>query len=257
MKKLAAILALSVALVAAVTPLSHAAAESSGFIALKTDRIVVRAYVAGPSDAGAGVLVVHDYFGISDFTKAATDRLGAMGYRALAIDLYGGRSATTHEPAARLMKAFQTQDRRITDLTLHAGLDALKRPGRRLATLGFSVGGIEALQAALSDPSDVGAVVIVYGSGFNQIEPTRLARLQGPLLMITGALDEGSIQASVDLLKHAAGMEQRVETVVLPKLGHAYAQPLFDGGKGYSPEGARTTWRLIDDFLARTVPATH
>lgn len=85
MKKLAAILALSSALVAAWTAPCHAATASVGFIALKTGNTVMRAYIAGPENASAGILIVHDYFGMSAFTKMAADRLGAMGYRALAI----------------------------------------------------------------------------------------------------------------------------------------------------------------------------
>lgn len=210
----------------------------------------VRAYAAGPEDARAGVLIVHDYFGLSEFTKAAAERLGRLGYRAIAIDLYHGRAATTHEPAFALMQAFHGQERALTDRTLQAGLDALKRPGRRLATLGFSMGGIEALQASLNDPAAVQATVTVYGSGFEQIAPARLGKLQGALLSIAGALDQGSLQAIAQLLQRAGEVHQPLQAQVLPGVGHAYAQPLFDGGKGYSAEATRATWRAIDEFLA-------
>lgn len=40
----------------------------------------VRAFVAGPENAKAGILVVHDYFGISDATERAVEHLGAIGY---------------------------------------------------------------------------------------------------------------------------------------------------------------------------------
>ena len=168
---------------AAMALASACATAASGFIALKDSTgTPLRAYAAGPEGARAGVLIVHDYFGITDFTKMAAERLGALGYRAIAIDLYGGRSASTHEAAVALMQALQSQDRAITDRTLQAGLEALKRPGRRLAALGFSMGGIEALQAALNDPAAVQGTVVVYGFGFDQIDPARFARLQAPLL---------------------------------------------------------------------------
>ena len=71
-------------------------------------------------------------------------RLGALGYRSVAVDLYGRKSATNHEDAVKLM---QSLDRKATDKILQAGLDYLKQPGRKLATIGFSMGGLESLQA--------------------------------------------------------------------------------------------------------------
>jgi dienelactone hydrolase len=117
--------------------------ESGGFVTVKQDDgSEFRAFVAGPADAKAGVLVVHDYFGISDATQQFVKHLGTLGYRAVAIDLYGGRSATRHEEAVKLI---QSLDRKKTDRILQAGLDYLKRPGRKLATIGFSMGAQESL----------------------------------------------------------------------------------------------------------------
>jgi hypothetical protein len=45
---------------------------------------------AGPEDSSAGVLVIHDYFGNSDGMRESVEHLAALGYRAMAIDLYGG-----------------------------------------------------------------------------------------------------------------------------------------------------------------------
>src|SRR5262249_47566298 len=91
------------------------------------DGIVTRAYVAGTEDAKAGVLFVHDYFGISDAVKESAERLGALGYRTIAVDLYKGRSATTNDSAVSLMKA---KDSAETIRILNAGIDYLKKPGR-------------------------------------------------------------------------------------------------------------------------------
>jgi carboxymethylenebutenolidase len=144
----------------------------------------VRAFVAGPADARAGVLFVHDYFGISNATKGAVERLGSMGYLAVAVDLYGGKSAMTHESAVKLM---ESMDSAAAAATLQACLDYLKRPGRKLATIGFSMGGQQALKGNLNDPNSVSATVIVYGFGFDAIETKELQRLGSPVLVVSGA----------------------------------------------------------------------
>lgn len=135
------------------------ATDSGSFVILKQgEGSEFRAFVAGPVDAKAAVLVVHDYFGISDATKQSVEHLGALGYRSIAVDLYGGKSATSHEEAVKLM---QSLDRSATEAILQAGLDYLKQPGRKLATIGFSMGGQESLNANLNDPDAVSATVMI------------------------------------------------------------------------------------------------
>ncbi len=172
------------------------AAEKGNFVTIKQDNgSELRAFVAGPSDAKAAVLIVHDdYLGITDATKQSVQHLGALGYRSLAVDLYGAKSATNHEEAVKLM---QSLDRKATDQILQAGLDYLKQPGGKLATIGFSMGGQESLNANLNDPEAVSATVIIYGAGFDKIDTKRLERLKSPVLAIAGAEDAGAVQAAI------------------------------------------------------------
>ena len=84
---------------------SHVAEKGSFVTLTQSDGPEFGVFVAGPADANAAVLVVHDYFGISDATKQSVLHLGALGYRSVAIDLYGGKSATSHEGAVKLMQS--------------------------------------------------------------------------------------------------------------------------------------------------------
>ena len=98
------LLAVAVATTSVFAANNTAVPEKGQFISLKeNDGREVRAFVAGPADAKAAVLVVHDYLGISDATEQSVERLGHMVYRAVAIDLYGGKSTTNHEEAVKLM----------------------------------------------------------------------------------------------------------------------------------------------------------
>src|SRR6476660_8294700 len=63
------------------------------------------AYVVGPKKARQGVVLVHDWFGASPFYIEAAERLARQGYRVVAVDLYSGQRATTHEEASRLLQA--------------------------------------------------------------------------------------------------------------------------------------------------------
>jgi carboxymethylenebutenolidase len=224
-----------------------AAAESGSFVTLKQgDGREFRAFVAGPADAKSAVLIVHDYFGISDATKQSVQRLGAIGYRSVAVDLYGGKSATSHPDAVQLM---QSLDRKATDKILQAGLDYLKQPGRKLATIGFSMGGLESLHANLSDPKAVSASVIIYGFGFDKIDTKQLEKLESPILVIAGSEDTGATQAGINFLSSMKEAKRLCEMFIYPGADHGYAQPLFNEGKNFNPEAVRTTWLVVDDFL--------
>lgn len=226
---------------------SSSVAEKGRFVTLKqNDGSELRAFVAGPADANGAVLVVHDYLGISDATKQSVEHLGALGYRTIAVDLYGGKSATSHEEAVKLM---QSLDRKATDRILQTGLDYLKQLGRKLATLGFSMGGQESLIANLNDPDEVSATVMVYGSGFDKIESKRLEKLKSSVLVITGGEDAGATQAAINFLTSMREAKRPYEMLIYPGADHGYAQPLFNGGKNYNAEAVRATWVLVDDFL--------
>jgi carboxymethylenebutenolidase len=243
------LLAVAVATTSVFAANNNAVPEKGQFISLKeNDGREVRAFVAGPADAKAAVLVVHDYLGISDATEQSVERLGHMVYRAVAIDLYGGKSTTNHEEAVKLMESL---DRKAAAATLQVGLDYLKQPGRKLATIGFSMGGQEALNANLNDPDAVSATVMVYGFGFDTVDTQRLQKLEGPVLVISGAKDNGATDAAIHFLSNMKPANRACELFVYPGVDHGYAQPLFNGGKNYSPAAIRATWVVVDDFLAR------
>ncbi len=255
-KALAALVGLAflVALAALMLRAEPAQAEKGvkatvpGFISLSTSNgRKFRAFVSGPQDATVGVLLVHDYFGISEFTTRAVARLGAKGYRVIAVDLYGGKSAISDEEATRLMKAL---DQSAADPVLQAGLDYLKNRVRTIATLGFSMGGMQALLANLNDPVAVGGTVIVYGGSYQDLDAAQLGTLQSPVLAIAGADDDWAASSALEFLALAKSRYLDFSLYLQPRAGHAYAQPLFHGGANYDVEATRITWLLIDDFLA-------
>ena len=100
------------------------------------------------------------------------------------------------------MKLMQSVDRKPTDQILQAGLDYLRHPGRKVATIGFSMGGQESLNATLNDPEEASATVMIYGSGVDKIDIKRLEKLKCPVLVITGGEDTGATQAAINFLSN-------------------------------------------------------
>ena len=205
-----------------------------------------RIYAAGPEDASAAILIVHDFFGITAATKESVERLDALGYRTVAVDLYFGKSASSNDSAQALMNA---KDRKETDIILNDAIRYLKRPGRKLATIGFSAGGIDAVNANLTEPELFSATVLIYAGDYDKIEKSRLENLKSPILAITGSLDKWAVESALHFF--ASEKDKSFELYIYPGADHGYAQPFFLNGKNYNAEANRMTWKLMEDFLSR------
>jgi Dienelactone hydrolase and related enzymes len=205
-----------------------------------------RVYVDGPQDAGKGVVLVHDWFGVSPSYTAAAERLAADGYRVVAVDLYDGRSATTHEAAGTLLEALHDD---VAAREIDEAIKWLSEGGRPVAIMGFSMGVKHALSAALRN-SPVRATVLWYGETIKDSE--KLRHLGGPALLIVGSHDGRSAPQDAAAFSRAADTAGvGAEIYVYPGADHAFAQPLFNQGKTYDPVAADVAWRLSEDFLKR------
>lgn len=203
-------------------------------------------YVAGPKDARTGVVLVHDWFGVSPFYTQAAEKLAGQGHRVLAVDLYAGRSATTHDQASKLLESVHED---IAGRQIDAAIAQLAQGDRPVAVVGFSMGAKHALAAALRNPA-VHATVLWYGETIK--DPERLRRLAGPALLIVGSRDGSSAAEGAAAFSKAADTAGvGAEVYLYPGADHAFAQPLFNAGRTYDPVAADVAWRLSEDFLKR------
>ncbi|MGH9733953.1 MAG: dienelactone hydrolase family protein, partial [Candidatus Acidiferrales bacterium] len=67
----------------------------------------VDGFMASPDKPGRypGLIVIHDWWGLTDWVKQQTAKLADAGFVALAVDLYNGKVATTPEEAQQLSGA--------------------------------------------------------------------------------------------------------------------------------------------------------
>ena len=224
---------------AEIMPVSLRTASSEAFTA----------YVAGPAESSRGIVVIHDWFGISPFYTEAAEKLASQGYRVIAVDLYNGHRATTHAEAGTLLG---TVDNELAGRKIDAAIKWLGERPRKVAAMGFSMGAKHALAAALRNKS-VTATVLWYGETTR--DPSKLQALGGPALLIVGSADGPS--AAEDALafsKAADAAGAGAEVYIYPGAAHAFAQPLFNQGRTYDPVAAEVAWRVSEDFLKRRLP---
>jgi carboxymethylenebutenolidase len=127
-------------------------------------------YTAVPKGrrCGPGVLVLHSWWGMNEFFRSFCDRLAAVGFVALAPDLFGGKVATT-EAEARALRAQASASRRepayrylIRMIGELSDQEAVSRGG--IAVIGFSMGGHWAYWLAQRPELPIVATVTFYAA---------------------------------------------------------------------------------------------
>ncbi len=216
---------------------------------LRTGRIVVhntacgepfQAYVAGDENAERGVLLFHEWGGLRDHNRDWADWLACKGYRCVALDLYNGRVTDNAEEASHWMQAL---DQARADRMIQESLTLMQGNIRSIGTLGFSMGGKQALRAALIAPQQVRAVV----AGYCRLESNAhsLRVLQAPVLAIYAEKERAwpEKQRVFEAAMQAAGKQSKALRV---KAAHGFTNP---GSERYDQEAMDTTWKAMLEFF--------
>jgi len=124
-------------------------------------------YLALPaSGSGPGVIVIQEWWGLTDHIADIADRLAGEGFVALAPDLFGGATAHDADEAGRLMSELPV-DRAVADLG--GAVDFLLQheavTSAEVGAIGFCMGGGFVLMLAAQQGDKIGAAVPFYGVG--------------------------------------------------------------------------------------------
>ena len=121
-------------------------------------------YLAG--SGGPGVIVIQEWWGLTDHIASIADRLAAEGFVALAPDLYGGRTTHDADEAGSMLMSLPV-DEAARDLAgavdYLLGLDTVT--SSTVGAIGFCMGGAFVLRLAAQQGDKVSAAVPFYGVG--------------------------------------------------------------------------------------------
>ena len=205
-----------------------------------------------PSGSGPGVVVVQEWWGLTDHIADVADRLAAEGFVALAPDLFGGRTTHDADEAGRLMTELPV-DQAARDLggavDLLLGHDAVS--SSTVGAVGFCMGGGFVLLLAAQQGARVSAAVPYYGVG-----PAVPSTYTGLTAAVQGHYGErDDFYPAAD----ARAQEQQIRT----ESGAEVAFHFYDAGHAfhndtnamstYSPEDAQLAWSRTLDFLRARV----
>lgn len=198
------------------------------------------------TDRIPALVVIHEWWGLNDNVRTATRRLAGEGYRALAVDLYGGATAETPEEAKSLVEQATSDPKRMMS-NIRAAFEYLQSEAGalRIGVLGWCFGGSRTFQAVASDPSRFDAAVAYYGSPEPLTEDV-LQEVTTPILAHFGRQDEAIPMTQVKAFQsRVEGLDKDIQ-IHLYDAGHAFANPT---GDSYVPEAAKLAWSRTTDFL--------
>lgn len=137
-----------------------------------------------------GILVLPEWWGLTDYPKSRAEQLAALGYVAFAVDMYGA-GVTTADPKRAGELAGQFYGKPLMAARARAGLDQLLASGLvadgKTAAIGYCFGGAAA-QALAYSGAPLAGIVSFHGS---LIPASREAaeRNHAKILVCHGAVD--------------------------------------------------------------------
>src|SRR5258708_28580507 len=120
-------------------------------------------YLANAARGNApGVVVIQEWWGLSEEVKGLCDRLAVAGFDALAPDLYAGKVVPYHDTdaAGREMNSLDFID--ATTQTVRGAVQYLARNGAKVGLTGFCLGGAVTIIGATKIP-ELSAGAVFYG----------------------------------------------------------------------------------------------
>lgn len=210
-------------------------------------------YFALPdSGSGPGVIVIQEWWGVTDHIRDVTDRLAAEGFVALAPDLYGGRVAHDAAEAGRMMDALpEGVGARLLAGAVDYLLASAAVTSSTVGAVGFCMGGGFVLALAAQQGERISAAVPFYGVG--QGVPSSYGGLRAAVQGHYGELDRScppaKATAQAEQIRRESGAEVEFFFYDAP---HAFFNDANPAGN-YRPEAAQLAWRRTVEFLREKV----
>ena len=138
-----------------------------------------------------GILIAHDWTGLTDFTRNKAKKLAELGYVGFALDMYGeGKTGASKEEKMQLMQPL-VNDRHLLFNRMQGAMNALQNldivNSSALGVIGFCFGGLCALDLARSS-SEIKGVVSFHG-GLTSPPSAKLQHIMSKILVLHGYED--------------------------------------------------------------------
>ena len=229
----------------------HAGVKLEGVLAYDDEKV-------STANKGAGVLVIPEWWGLTEYPKSRAAQLAKLGYVAFAADMYGA-GMVTDDPKRAGELAGQFYGKPLMAERAQAGLDQLLASGlvdaKHVAAIGYCFGG-STVQALAYTGAPLAGVVSFHG-GLIPVPADAAAKTKAKILICHGAAD-GFVPAA-DLAAFTKGMNDgKFDYQFISYAGavHAFTNPKADEIAkkagipiAYHPVADKRSWGHMQQFF--------
>jgi dienelactone hydrolase len=206
-----------------------------------------------------GVLVVHEWWGHTEYARRRARMLAELGYTALAVDMYGDGKTANHPDDAGAFANAVMSNMDVGQQRFEAALAVLKNhpttDPEQVAAIGYCFGGAVVLHMARRG-LDLDGVVSFHGA-LNTQAPAQPGMVNAPILVLHGADDQFVPQEVVDQFRQemdAAGATY--EFIAYPGAMHSFTNPeadslaeAFQMPVSYNAAADAQSWEAMQNFF--------
>jgi dienelactone hydrolase len=206
------------------------------------------------------VVVVHEWWGLNDYTKMRARKLAELGYISMAVDLFGdGKIAANPKDAQDLTMPFY-KDPTLAKSRLDAAIIKLKEFAQadtnNIAAIGYCFGGYVVLNYAKLGANLKG--VVSFHGGLGGV-PADKNLLKAKLLVCQGGSDKFVSMHDGELFKHQMdSIHADYSFKVYANATHAFTNPdatkigkEFNMPIEYNAQADKDSWNDMNIFFSR------
>lgn len=228
----------------------------------KAGNISLKGYLAYDSSVKGkrpGIIVVHEWWGLTDYPKMRARMLAKLGYVAFAADMYGdGKTANNPGDAGKYAGESMKDSAQLASKFL-AALDYLKENEHvdpsRIGAIGYCYGGGVVLNMADAGV-DLKGVVSFHGT-LAAVKPAARGSVKAKILVCAGGADKFNSEKDVENFKTGMkdagadlqyvtykGAEHAFTNKDATKLGKKFKIPI-----AYNKKADKESWTAMEKFF--------
>lgn len=214
------------------------------------------AYNNNNTESRPGILIVHQWKGLTEYEKMRARQLAELGYVAFAVDVYGKDIRPTSSEEAGKQAGKFSSDRNLLRERVKAGLEEIKKQEfvnvNNIAVIGYCFGGGAALELARSG-ADIKGAVSFHGN-LTTPNPLDANNIKCKISVQHGAIDPNVPEEDVIAFKKEME-DAKVDYVLTEYAGavHSFTQESAGNdpskGSAYNERADKRSWQAMKNFF--------
>jgi dienelactone hydrolase len=226
------------------------------------NNVALKGYIAYDNslkEKRPAIIVVHEWWGVTDYPKKRAEMLASLGYVAFAVDMYGDGKVADNPGDAQKFAGESTKDLSLLKAKFTAAIELLKKnehvDSTRIAAIGYCYGGGVVLNMARAG-IDLKGVVSFHGS-LATTTPAEKGNVKAKILVCNGGADKFISENDIKNFKQEMKAAD-VDFKFLSYKGalHAFTNPAatelgkkFNMPIAYNESGDKKSWKEMRRFL--------